>query len=75
MSFKSGYRSASDSSELTANFFPLDLLGMNPDPTIFEVTSGYSSLENNFFLWERRLLDESEAKIADNQLKTDGLLV
>ena len=75
MSFKPRDRSASDFSKLTANCFPLDLLGVDPDLTIFEVTSGYSLSENDFFLRERHLLDKSEAGTADNRLKTNDLLI
>jgi len=43
-------------------------------PTMLEVTSGYSTSENDF-LQERHLLAELEAGATDNQLKTDDLLV
>ena len=49
---------AFDSSELRACFFSFDLLGMTLGPTIFEVTSGYSMSENDFFLRDRHLFAE-----------------
>ena len=67
ISFKSGDRSTFDSSELTASYFPLELLGVEHGPTMFVVTFKYSTLENNFLFRDRRLLAELEA--ADNRLK------
>ena len=46
----------------------MDFLGVVLDPTMLEVTSGYSASENHF-------LAELEVEATDNQLKTDGLLV
>jgi len=73
MSFKPEDRSTSDSSELTASCFPLNLLGVELGPTIFAVTFGYSTSENNFFFQDHRLLAEFEA--ANNQLKIKGLVI
>ena len=55
--------------------FPLHLLGVVLSPTMLEVTSGYSTLENVLFLQERRPLAELESSAADNRLKTNGLLI
>jgi len=66
MSFKPEDRSTSDSSELTANCFPLDLLGVKLGPTMF----AYSTSGNDFFFRDCRLLAEFEA--ADNRLKSEG---
>ena len=55
--------------------FPLDLFGIVHGPTIFEVTSGYSTLEKDFFLRKQHLLAELETGAADNRLNIDGLLV
>ena len=63
----------SDSSELIASYFPLDLLGVEPGPTIFAVTSEYSTLENDFFFRDHHLLADSVA--VDNRLKIESLLV
>jgi len=73
ISFKPGVRSTSDSFELTASCFSLDLLGVELGPTMFAVTSGYSMSENDLFFLDCRLLAESEA--ADNWLKIEGLFV
>ena len=73
MSFKPGDQSTSDSSDLTASCFPLDLLGVELGPTMFVVTSGYSTLENDFFFRDPRLLAEFEAD--DNRLKNKGLFI
>ena len=70
MSFKLGDRSTSDSFELTASCFHLDLLGVKLGPTMFAVTSGYSMLENDFFFLDRSLLAEFEA--ADSRLKIES---
>ena len=56
-------------------YFPLDLLGVVHGPTIFEVTSGYSTSEKDFFLRKRRLLAELETGVANSRLNTDGLVV
>ena len=61
-------------SEQTTGCFPLDFLGVVHGPTIFEVTSGYSTSENNFFLQERHLLADLGTKEAGNRLNTNGLL-
>ena len=75
ISFKPEKGSLSDSLEQTTDCFPLDLLGVMHRPIMFEVTSRYSTSENNFFLRERCLLAELETGAADSQLKIDGLLV
>ena len=75
ISFKSEKNSTSDSSELRASCFPFDLLGMALGPTMFEVTSGYSTSENNFFLRDHHLLNEFEFEVFDNQLKLDVLVI
>jgi len=72
ISFKSKEGSVSDSPEQMTSCFPLDLLGVVHGPTIFEVTSGYWK---DFFLRERRLLDELKTEAADSRLNTDGLLI
>jgi len=51
----------------------LDLLGVKLGSTMFAVTSGYSTLENDFFFWDRCLLAEFEA--ANNWLKTERLFI
>ena len=53
-----------NSSELTAGSFPLDLLGVELGPTMFVVTSRYSTSENDFFFRDCYLLADSKA--ADN---------
>jgi len=73
MFFKFGDRSTSDSSELTAICFPLDLLGVKLSPTMFAITFGYSTSEKDFFFRDRHLLAEFEA--ADNRLKTEVLVI
>ena len=75
ISFKPEEGSLSDSSELTAGCFPLDLLGMVLKPTMFEVISGYSTSEKVLFMRERCLLVELEVGGTDSLLNTDGLLV
>ena len=66
-------RSTSDSSELIASCFPLDLLRVELGPTMFAITSEYSMLENDFFFRGHHLLAEFEA--ADNWLKIEGLVI
>jgi len=51
----------------------LDLLGVELDPTMFAVTSGYSTSEIDFFFRDCHLLAEFEA--ADNQLKIEDLFI
>jgi len=60
---------------MIASSFPFDLLGVVLEPTMFEVTVGYFTSGNDFFLRERRLLVKLEVGAADNRLKTDSLLV
>ena len=74
-SFKPEERLVSDSSELRANCFPFDLLGVVLGPTMLDVTSRYSTSESDFFLREHRLLAELEAVTADNRWKADGLII
>ena len=74
ISFKPEEGSSSDSPEQMTGYFPLDLLSAVHEPTIFEVTSGYSTSENNF-LREWHLLAELETGAVDSRLNTDGLLV
>ena len=50
--FKLEEDSTSDSSELMTSCFPFDLLDVVPEPTMLEVTSGHSTLENDLFLRE-----------------------
>jgi len=38
---------------------------------MLEVTSGYSTLKNNLFLWERCLLADLKGEATDNRLRTD----
>ena len=64
--------SSSDSSELTAGYFSLLLLGVMLGLAMFAMTSGYSVSENVLFLWERRLLADREVEV--NRLNTDCLL-
>jgi len=75
ISFKHEEYSASDSSVLRVSCSSFDLLGVALGPTVFEVTSRYSTLENNFFLRDRRLLAEFEFEAFDNWLKTDSLVI
>ena len=51
----------------------MDLLGVELSATMFAVTSGYSTSENDFFFQNRRHLAEFE--VADNWLKTEGSFV
>ena len=62
-------------SELRASYFPFDLLGVVLGPIMIEITLGYSTSVNNFFLREQRLLAKFEGGTTDNQLKVDGLLI
>ena len=66
--------SVSDSSELAIDCFPLLLLGVVLEPTMFTVTSGYSMSEKVLLLRERRLLADRESDIDVNRLNTDYLL-
>ena len=56
----------SNSSELTAGYFPLLLLA------IFTVTSGYSTSEKALLLYKRHFLANWEVEV--NRLNTDRLL-
>jgi len=51
----------------------LDLLGVELDPTMFAVTSGYLTSENDFFVFNRHLLADFET--VDNRLKIEDLFV
>jgi len=42
---------------------------------MFEITSGYSTLENDFFLHDRRLLVELEFEVINSRLKIEGLVI
>ena len=43
--------------------------------TMFEVKSGYSKSEDDFFLRERHLLAAFVIEAFDNRLKIDGLVI
>ena len=58
-----------------ASGFPFDLLGVVLGPTMLEVTSEYSVSENNFFLRDRRLLEEFDFETFGNEQKTDDLVI
>ena len=73
--FSPGEYLASDSPELgVGRSFP-DLPEVTVDPTKLEVTSGYSTSDEDLFFLERRLLLQFVITLFDKWLKTDGRVI